>query len=179
MGSILNNGVKNTTNTNHCSRDNFQNYFVTNKGHGEARFPYNYIIFLSQIERGIYPIKNRKNELIGNYFDWDSASSLRKNNDFPRKYRTKDNYKKIENELLILYQNLSWSYIKNINQIIFKKNYEDKLTLIQKKNLDNNEDKLTLILQTNLSFDQYRIINSYFTLEELKKFRGFQISNSN
>ena len=48
---------------------------------------------------------------------------------------------------------------------------------------DSNEgvkyDDYTIILQTNLSFDQSMIIKSYFTLEELKKFRGFQISNSN
>lgn len=150
-------------NTNLCSIQRFQKYFVKNNKYGKARFPYSNIIFLTQIENGIYPIKNRKNELIGNYFD--SEISFRKTNDFPKKHRTKKNYEKLDNELLILNQNeRTRDYILNT---IFNSNrkieYEDK----------------TLILQTNLSFDQSMIVKSYFTLEDLKKFKGFRITNSN
>ncbi len=50
---------------------------------------------------------------------------------------------------------------------------------IYNSNSEVKYDGYTLILQTNLSFDQSMIIKSYFTLEDHKKFRGFQISNSN
>ena len=85
--------------------------------------------------------------------------------DFPKKLRTKDNYKKIENELLILNQDE-----RDMNYL---------LNTIYNSNRGVKYDDYTIILQTNLSFDQSMIINSYFTLDDLKKFRGFQISNSN
>tara|TARA_B100001059_G_scaffold230760_1_gene265452 strand:+ start:638 stop:2152 length:1515 start_codon:yes stop_codon:yes gene_type:complete len=123
--------------------------------YGRARFPYFNIIKTRTINSR-YPTQKQKSELIYDYYN---------RKDFPKKLRTKDNYKKIENELLILNQDE-----RDMNYL---------LNTIYGSNRGVKYDDYTIILQTNLSFDQFMIINSYFTLEELKKFRGFQISNSN
>ena len=164
--------------------DKFNKYFLKRGFYGRARFPYFNIISVGNITRvqlepfdkrngtlgrygrlqpskgrydnNVYPKQTQKSEIIFDYFG---------RKDFPKKLRTKDNYKKIENELLILNQD------------------ERKLNYILNTIFDYNEkvkyDDYTLLLQTNLSFDQSMIIKSYFILEELKKFRGFKITNSN
>ena len=137
---------------------NFKIIKLTEK-YGSTRFPYFNIIETNSINR-VYPIQTEKSELISNYFDRRYSKK-----DFPKKLRTKDNYKKIENELLIL--NQDERELDYLTSTIYGSNRKIKY------------DDYTLILQTNLSFDQAMIIKSYFTLDDLKKFRGFQITNSN
>jgi hypothetical protein len=154
--------------------DNF-NKFLLDAASKKARFPYGNLIEISNINDGrseymrriisstketqIYNLKRR-------YFD-------RRN--LPKKFRTKDNYKKIENELLILYQpGVRWDMYFNID--LQKKLREERLRVgyyVYPK------ENITLILQTNLSFSQSRIIQTFFSLEQLKEFKGFQITNSN
>ena len=163
--------------------DNF-NKFLLDDASKKARFPYGNLTEISDINNGqskymSFSISGTKEAQIQNlllkYFD-------RRN--FPKKFRTKDNYKKIENELLILYQPetvILWDKYFNID--LQKKIHEKRL---RKGNYayygtheSNSKENITLILQTNLSFSQSRIIQTFFSWEELKEFKGFQITNSN
>lgn len=168
--------------SNWYQSDNFK--FILDDVSRRARFPYGYLYEISNINDGrskymTSSISNTKESQIQNllkrYFD---------RTNFPKKLRTKDNYKKIENQLLILNRPKTWflwNEYFNIN--LPKKIHEKRLRVGNYAYYDTHEsnslENITLILQTNLSFSQSRIIQTFFSLEELKEFKGFQITNSN
>lgn len=162
-----------------CNEWNWPNTLsdIYGEDYGKASFPFNNLIKFSDIISGRYPVIYEKYQIIDSFFFKGKSfgelitdgwfDKKKKKNDFPKKYRTKENYKKLDNTLLIVNQMRGNSNKRAFLQYVFGSYRNFKY------------DDYTLILQTNLSFDQAMIIKSYFTLDDLKKFRGFQITNSN